>query len=191
MWHGLLLDASFRSLLLNADFELAEEVRRGCCPFCGGALHAAHYPRKPRGGPELPPEHDVRLSFCCAIDGCRKRCTPPSLRFLGRRVYWATVFVIVTVLRHGPTPERMRKLQELVGASRRTIERWCAWWRASFVESHLWRASAFIPPIAPSDLPGSLLERFRGDGRRRLVALLRFLESLTGGANQIRLAEGR
>jgi hypothetical protein len=191
LWHGLLSDASFRSLLLTADFELAEEMRGGGCAFCGGALHAAHFLRKPRGGPELPPGHDLRLSFCCAVDGCRKRCTPPSVRFLGRRIYWATVIVIVTVLRHGPTPDRVRKLQQLVGASRRTVERWCAWWRASFVETHLWRATTFIPPIAPIDLPSALLKRFRGDGESRLLALLRFLKPLTGGTNWLRLAEGR
>jgi hypothetical protein len=27
-----------------------------------------------------------RFSFCCAVGGCRKRTTPPSLRFLGRKV---------------------------------------------------------------------------------------------------------
>jgi hypothetical protein len=113
------------------------------------------------------------------------------LRFLGRRVYWATVIVIVAVLRHGPTPDRVRKLQELVGASRRTIERWSAWWRTSFVESHIWRAAAFMPPIAPIDLPHALLKRFRGDGESRLLALLRFLEPLTGGANWVRVAEGQ
>lgn len=190
MWHGLLSDASFRSLLLTADLELAEEARSSGCPFCGGALHAAHYLRKPRGGPELPSDQNVRLSFCCAVEGCRKRCTPPSLRFLGRRVYWATVVVLVAVLRHGPTPQRVRKVQELVGATRRTVERWCAWWRTSFAESRLWRAAAFVPPIAPADLPRALLERFRGGGASRLLALLRFLAPLTGGAIQIRLAEG-
>jgi hypothetical protein len=101
------------------------------------------------------------------------------------------VVVIVAVLRHGAKPDRVQKLQELVGASRRTIERWCAWWRMSFVESHLWRAAALVPPIAPAGLPHVLLGRFRGDGENRVLALLRFLEPLTGGANQIGLAEGR
>lgn len=191
MWHNLLRDSRFHTSLLELDRQVAEQARLGGCLRCGGALHAAHYLRKPRGGPDLSPEHDVRLSFCCAVEGCRKRCTPPSVRFLGRRVYRATVFVIVSVLRHGPTPERVRKLQELFGASRRTIERWCTWWRTSFVESHLWRAAAFVPPIASADLPRALLELFRGGDGSRLVALLRFLEPVTGGANQIRLAEGR
>jgi len=30
-----------------------------------------------------------RFSFCCARDGCRTRKTPPSFRFLGRKVYLA------------------------------------------------------------------------------------------------------
>jgi hypothetical protein len=35
---------------------------------------------------QLGPEHNRRYSFCCAVDGCRSRATPPSLRFLGPKV---------------------------------------------------------------------------------------------------------
>jgi hypothetical protein len=185
LWHSLLADARFHALLLEADQEVAAKTRARGCPQCGGALHAAHFARKPRGGPSLPEEYDTRLSFCCATDGCRKRCTPPSLRFLGRRVYFATVVVIVSVLRHGPTPTRVRRLQELVGMSRRTVERWCQWWRDAFTHLPLWRAGAarFVPPVAQRDLPKSLLERFAGDEPSQLLALLRWLGPVTGGAN--------
>ena len=58
--------------------------------------------RKPRGRPlGLGPEDDWRLSFCCAVDGCRTRATPPSLRFLGRKVYLATIVVLVAIMREG------------------------------------------------------------------------------------------
>jgi len=43
------------------------------------------------------------LSFCCALDGCRSRATPPSLRFLGRKVYLAAIVVLIAILRHGAT----------------------------------------------------------------------------------------
>src|SRR5208337_1429585 len=76
----------FHDLLLAVDRDLADACRTEGCA-CGGRRHMARYARKPRGRPcRLGPEHDQRFSFCCAVDGCRSRATPPSLRFLGRRV---------------------------------------------------------------------------------------------------------
>ena len=46
-----------------------------------------------------------------------------SLRFLGRRVYLGLVVVLVPVIRHGTNPTGVRRLRELVGVSRRTVER--------------------------------------------------------------------
>jgi hypothetical protein len=87
-------------------------------------------------------------------------------------------------MRHGATPARMRKLHEHLGVSRRTVERWRRWWRETFAESPFWRAAAaaFMPPAEPGRLPASLLERFAGDDEARLVALLRYLGPITGGA---------
>jgi hypothetical protein len=92
MSHHPLLDASVFRLLLDVDRDLAAEARAGGCA-CGGPLHAARYRRKPRGGPrgELSAEYSWRESFCCAREECRKPTTPPSVRFLGRRVYVAAV----------------------------------------------------------------------------------------------------
>ena len=106
MWHALLRDTRFFALLTTLDQDLAEQTRTEGCP-CGGRLHRADYPRKPRGGPaDLSPEQERRLSFCCEREGCRRRRTPPSLRFLGRRVYFGAVVVVVTSLAHGVTPRR-------------------------------------------------------------------------------------
>ena len=49
-----------------------------------GPLHQAHYERKPRDAPLIWMEEKSRFSFCCGH--CRRRCTPASVRFLGRRV---------------------------------------------------------------------------------------------------------
>ena len=87
MCHALLRDATLYDVLLKVDRDLAAEAKAARCS-CGGTLHSARYPRKPRGGPDpLDPEYGHRLSFCCAVDGCRQRVTPPSVRYLGRRVY--------------------------------------------------------------------------------------------------------
>ena len=83
LYATLLADARFHELLLAFDADLADAARAGRCRHCDGALHSAKFKRKPRGrGCKLGPEHDQRFSFCCAVDGCRGRETPASLRFL-------------------------------------------------------------------------------------------------------------
>lgn len=184
-WQELMCDPELYLLLGRYDEDRAGEVKAGGCRLCGGVLHSAVFRRKPRAGPlALGDDATRRCSFCCAQDGCRTRHTPPSLRFLGRKVYLGAVVVLVSAMRHGATPARMRKLREHLGVSRRTVERWRRWWRETFAESPFWRAAAaaFMPPAAPGRLPASLLERLAGDDEARLVALLRFLGPITGGA---------
>ena len=48
--HALLSDPTLYQLLLEFDHDMAAQVRVAGCS-CGGALHSAHYPRKPRGAP--------------------------------------------------------------------------------------------------------------------------------------------
>jgi len=94
LYSTLLADATFHELLLVFDQDIAIAARRGQFLLCGSVLHSARYRRKPRGRPAgLGEEHDWRFSFCCARDGCRTRTTPPSLRFLGRKVYLAATAI--------------------------------------------------------------------------------------------------
>ena len=127
---------------------------------------------------------DLRYSLCCADPECRKRITPSSLRFLGRKVYLGAVVALVAAMRHGASPARMRTLREHLGVSRRTVERWRVWWTTAFAEGPFWKAMAasFLPAVEVARLPASLLERFLGDEEERLILLLRFLGPITGGA---------
>ena len=69
MYQNLPRDASFWQFLFSIDQDLAESARKEACR-CGGRLHRANYPRKPRGGPrDLPDEYGYRLSFCCDREG--------------------------------------------------------------------------------------------------------------------------
>jgi hypothetical protein len=133
-------------------------------------------------------EYGRRFSFCCAADGCRKRTTPPSLRFLGRRVYLATVVTLISAMLHGTTAARLARLSVVPGLIRRTLARWRAWWRSAFTDSPFAPVAmaAVVPPIDITALPASLLNRFAGDVREQLIALLRFLGPLTGGASAMR-----
>lgn len=184
--HRLLADARFYALLLEIDKDLAREVRDARCP-CGGPLHAGHYARRPRGGPAALPEgYEKRYSFCCGREGCRARATPPSVRFFGRRWYLAPVFVLVSALQQGVTPRRLAAVRKWLGkrVSRKTVERWRRWWLEAFPATGCWTAGRgrFVPSVAEGRLPLSLLERFVGEGRDRLVAALRFLSPVTTGS---------
>jgi hypothetical protein len=131
--------------------------------------------------------YQTRFSFCCAEEGCRRRHTPPSLRFLGRRVYLGAIVVLACAMQQGATPVRARRLRELLGVSERTLSRWRQWWQSTLVESDFWKAAkAFFMPLAqPGGFPLSLLERFGGDEEKQLVALLRFLKPVSTTAGYV------
>ncbi|MBM2851336.1 MAG: hypothetical protein HW418_4278 [Anaerolineales bacterium] len=161
-------------VLTKIDADLARQAcAEGC--RCGGALHRADYPRKVRGvkaGTEAK-----RHSFCCAEEGCRRRVTPGSVRFLGRRVYAGFVVVLLTALRHGMSAARVQVLREQLGVERRTLERWREWWLEQFASGRPWRLARarFMPLLDEATLPWSLWTRFCAHGSTPLLALLRFL----------------
>jgi hypothetical protein len=169
-------------VLLKYDADMAAAARAAGCGACGERLDRANYPRKPRGALfPLSDEYELRFSFCCAREGCRRRATPSSLRFLGRRVYLGAVVVLATAMQQGVTPVRAARLREVLGVSLETLARWRKWWRETFTESAFWRAARarFARPVDASGCPLSLLERFGGGEDARLLAVLRFLAPLS------------
>ena len=120
-----LADQLLPQLLEKVDQDLATAIRVQGCGHCGGKLHSAAIRRKPRGLPEGI-RWDTRFSFCCDREGCRRRATPPSVRFLGRRVYAGFVVVLLAAMRHGLSVARMSRLREVTGAHSRTVQRWRA-----------------------------------------------------------------
>jgi hypothetical protein len=186
--HRLLIDARFCALQMKFDVDLAEQVREAGCPECGGRLDSARYPRKSRGATgALPDEYSWRLSFCCSTRGCRRRNTPPSIRFLGRRVYLGAVVVLATAMQQGVTPTRARRLHEVFGVSLRTLARWREWWRTTFAESAFWKAGKgfFSPSVDAANAPRALLERFGLNEEPQLLALLRFLAPISTPAGYL------
>ena len=178
MCHTLLQDPKFFRLLLRIDVELAGEAQSlGCA--CGGVLHRANYPRKPRAClDEVRAEFESRLSFCC--DLCRRRTTSRSVRFLGRRVYLGLALVLASGRHAGQMPTATR-LCATLSVPVRTLQRWRHWWQAQFPVTPLWQAACarFMPPVAIERCPGSLLERFAGNIEHALVRLLVFISPLT------------
>lgn len=183
---GHLADQSLWRLLEKVDGDLLQEAAAAGCSCCGGKLHRADYERKPRGGPEW----DSRFSLCCAEEGCRRRRTPPSVRFLGRRVYVGLVVVLVSAMRHGLKPERVQRIREQLGIDRRSLERWRQWWLSTFVESSFWKAmqGRFMPPLDEAALPWSLARAFGiecADGLRRLLEFLAPLTTRASPADRV------
>ena len=182
MYQTLLADSSLYTFLFQLDEDLAADIRKNGCP-CSGSLHSANYPRKPRGlPPGLENKYESRFSFCCDREGCRRRSTPASFRFLGRKVFVAAVVVLVSALRHGATTKRVAMLRELVGTSRRTVERWREWWQNGFVRSPFWKAvrGRLKNPVDIKTLPLSLLNAFSGqEEKTKMISLLRLLLPLT------------
>lgn len=164
--YPLSADAAFFQSLRLIDFDLFQATRAKPCPLCGDRLHISNFPRKPRGAGE---EERLRFSLCCRREGCRHRVTPPSLRFLGRKVYSAWVVILVL--------DFARELGLHRPIVRQTITRWRAFWRERLDEQHpfMRRARATLPPGTPAtSTPGILLIVFGFPVRSSWVLALRF-----------------
>jgi hypothetical protein len=174
---------SFWRFLVSVDKDLADRARHQGC-LCGGRLHCANYPRAPRSSlDDLPEDFRVRFSFCCNRDGCRKRVTPPSVRFLGRKIYLGVVVILISAMRQGPTRRRVRELSSVFGIDSATIARWQAFWRDHVPKTPFWKLARarLVPVVEIVALPLSLVEAFgrTDDPYRDWANLLRFLSPLT------------
>jgi hypothetical protein len=190
LFHVPEFDARLLAALGEVDTACAEQVQAAGCPFCGGRLDRADYPRKPRGDlGEAAEAYEKRQSFCCRREGCRKRATPPSLRFFGRKVYNAVVVVLASAARTTAITGRGR-VQRVHGVPMRTVRRWLSWWQTVFALSAFWtEAKAFFAtPVEVAGLPGSLLSRFQGDRAEALKKMLLFTAPITTTSVKARIA---
>ena len=167
--------AKFFDGLVEIDAQELVSAQRGGCPQCGGRLDRGDFPRKARGiAAEWEPIFNRRFSLCCSREGCRKRLTPPSVRFLGRRVYAAVVVLAAS-------------LSALIASAvpARTLRRWSTWWRGPFVESVFFRTARarLMPPVDEAQLPRALVERFCSGvdvgAEQALTRALSFVSPLT------------
>ncbi|NLS97786.1 MAG: hypothetical protein GXX96_37065 [Planctomycetaceae bacterium] len=86
-------------------------------------------------------------------DGCRKRTTPLSVRFLGRKVYLGAVVVLVAAMRQGPSPSCPAH------CSRRSVfPHLIAWHLSALAAAFVLLAAAFVPAgHYPIHLPEDVL----------------------------------
>lgn len=177
---------NFHAVLLELDRRALDRVRAAGCLGCQGPLYAAHYARKARGLSEeaaAAGRYGVRLSLCCGREGCRKRATPPSVRFDGRRVY-AAIAVLVLSLRASERAERQvatALVQAAPAPSWPTRSRWRSWWRSGLLQTP-WMSvlrGHFDRPVDAERSPASLLSMFGGGIAAQCRGLLVALSPLT------------
>lgn len=152
----------FFSRLTEMDAEIARRVAAARCGSCGGPLHQGNYVRKPRGAlmAAASEAFSLRHSLCCGRRGCRRRALPPSVRFLGRRVYVEAVVLFASVVMI--LAVAVAAASRVTGVPRRTLRRWRAWWTGTFPISPLWidlKAQFAPPPPASATMPWSLAEQ--------------------------------
>lgn len=123
----------------------------------------------------------LRFSFCCAV--CRRRQTPPSVRFLGGRRYGAVLVVLLCAARSWDVKSQVGRMSQLLGVevSEATLARWASWWRHEVPSTPWWEVvrSRFSKPLLGKNLAAELVTEFAAlaseDG---MVALLEFLSPL-------------
>jgi hypothetical protein len=112
-----LRDGCLQRFLAGVDAEIAERVRANGCGYCGGVLHGARYRRLEHQPSASEFEASSRISFCCAQ--CRRRTTPASVRFLGRRRYPAVALVLLSAVQGEMTAKNVAALREGLGSPSR------------------------------------------------------------------------
>ncbi len=164
------------------DLDIANKLQNQGCSYCGGPLHHADYPRVPFGiAPPLRAYYQKRLSLCCGK--CRKRSTPPSVRFFGKYRIPEPWLVLISALQGSVNEKRCAKIKKYFGVavSSLTWKRWQQWWRALFTKTLFWQeAQGHCFPKAHV-FPRALLILFQGSLEQQLCYLLKFLSPLTAG----------
>jgi hypothetical protein len=183
MFEQITFGREFFVALKRIDEEIVQQVAGGACPRCGGPLHRSDYARKPRGAlmAAAGEEFLTRFSLCCGRDGCRKRATPPSLRFLGRRVYLGAVVIVASIVARALGAAAA--IREATGVPPRTTGRWLEWWRGPFVGTEVFMAlRARLVGVAEEELPASLVRRLGDTPEGQVRSLLLWLKPLTTGS---------
>jgi len=177
------LEREFFVVLEQLDEAIGQQVAAEGCRRCGGPLHRGDYERKPRGALIAPSGEAFvwRVSLCCGREGCRKRATPPSMRFLGRRVYLGAVVIVASMVAQARAT--LGALRRATGVPPRTVRRWLGWWQGPFLTTEVFLAvRARLVGVDIEQLPTAILGRFEGTWTWRMQALLALLAPLTTGS---------
>lgn len=183
MLDDLDLGGEFFEVLVEVDRAVARRVAAAGCPVCDGPLHRSDYDRKPRGALIAPSGEAFvrRFSLCCGREGCRKRATPPSVRFLGRRVYLGAVVIMASVV--ALALRAASEIRRQTGVPARTTGRWLGWWQGPFlVTEEFVTICAQLIGVEVGRVPASIVGQLAGPWTERVRSLLAWLAPLTTGS---------
>lgn len=186
LW-DVLHSAKTYQLGVRVDEDIVRKAQSSGCsqPGCSGHLYRTDYQRKARVPYEVHVQDELaqRYSLCCGSEGCRKRYTPPSVRFWGRRWYAGVVVLLVSVVSSGSHTNRLElnKLMTTLNVDMRTVKRWKAWWRTTFERTKFWQAKQGLLSPLQHELPA--LERlwlaYWNETADSVITLLQFLSPIT------------
>jgi hypothetical protein len=180
MFGEIELGSEFFERLTAIDAEITAGIAAEGCRFCGGQLHRGDYARKPRGGmiAGAGEAFGRRFSLCCGREGCRRRALPPSVRFLGRRVYVGVVVIVATMVALAAATARAAR--RATGIATRTTRRWIEWWRGPFVLTPAFvEIAGRLIGIDRRRLPSAIVEAMTGAPLVRVLQLLGWVAPLT------------
>jgi hypothetical protein len=183
MLDDLDLGGEFFALLVRADEAVTLRVAAEGCPWCRGPLHRSDYARKPRGALIAPSGEGVvrRFSLCCGREGCRKRATPPSMLFLGRRVYLGAVVIVASIV--ALALRSAGEIRRQTGVPARTTGRWLGWWQGPFLDTETFvTICARLIGVDVERVPESIVDRLGGSWTERVRSMLVWLSPLTTGS---------
>jgi len=193
MLSEVLKNESFFWDLYKIDLATAEEYKQKRCPYCQGPLYYANYFRKPRGEPDgVPEKYFLQFSLCCGKEGCRRRLIPPSLRFMGRKVYWyAAILTIVSDWQNKIQNMTISEFARKMGISSNTLKRWIHFFENTFPVSVQWKKirGSVSAIVKNAHLPGSLINFYlqqQSNIEKALISCLKFLSQGSEISQKIR-----
>ena len=115
---------------------------------------------------------------------------PPSCRFMGRKVYWHIVILIIISDWQNKVIS-IFKQSKLFGVSRNTIDRWVAFYQDIFPSSPQWQRirGQVAASIKNNKLPANLINyflSFKSCAKDALVSCLKLLSQGSGFCQKIR-----
>lgn len=170
----------FFRVLVEVDEAVTRRVAAEGCPVCDGPLHRSDYDRKPRGALVAPAGEAFarRFSLCCGREGCRKRAMPPSVRFLGRRVYLGAVVILASIV--ALALRAAAKIRWRTGGPARTTRRWLGWWQGPFLRTGVFVSiCARLIGVDVGRVPASIVNRLEGTQTQQVRTMLELLAPLT------------
>lgn len=159
-------------ILEKIDMALAKIAHEKPCQHCGGPLDVANYERKIRGHGQDGPA--IKFGLCCRQEGCRKRATVESIRFLGGFIYCSLTALLACYFLNR-SKKRFKSILRRFNLNPRTLKRWNIFWDKIFEKTTFWKEHKVKINL---NSHGSVLQRIFGSFKNKKLQKDWFLDFL-------------